>query len=654
MSNTKTVMSQAANTQGIPLDITDVFSTYLWAGNNGSQTITNGIDLLNEGGLVWFKNRTTGNLEHKLVDTERGLVGGGSGPANAYYLQSDTTNAQGDRAWAWSFLENGFSFNKDYTDINATGEDYASWTFRKAPKFFDVVTYTGTGSAQNISHNLGSVPGVVIVKDISGSGNSWTVYHRSAGNTGGLLLNDTNAFITSTTFFNDTTPTDTQFTVGTATNVNQSGRSFVAYLFAHNDGDGGFGPDGDQDIIKCGSYTGNGSYSGPSVDLGFEPQWVMIKRATGGNAPWMILDNMRGLVVGDGDKAIEANNSNQEGYGILALAPTATGFDLEVDSNAFNRNGETYIYIAIRRGPLAPPESATEVFDVSTRNASEPAYTSGFPVDFAFARAKNIANNWDTGSRLQQGKRMFTNLDNAEASNSNMMFDYQEGWSAGTGASTDYLSWMWKRAPNYFDVVAYSGNQTAGHNVSHNLGVAPEMMWVKDRTSSSGFNWQVYHSGIGATKFLRLNTTNAETTSSSRWNDTAPTSSVFSLGDSNRLNATGEDFIAYLFASLPGISKVGSYTGSNSVAVEVDCGFTSGARFVLIKRTDATGDWYIYDSVRGIVSNADDPYLLLNTTDAEAANTNNIEPLSSGFKLTVQGSNPISINGGNYIFYAIA
>ena len=83
------------------------------------------------------------------------------------------------------------------------------------------------------------------------------------------------------------------------------------------------------------------------------------------------------------------------------------------------------------------PESGTEVFAVSTRNASEPAYTSGFPVDFALARYKGIANNWDTGSRLQQGNRMFTNLTNAEASNSNMMFDYQDGWSAGTGASTN-------------------------------------------------------------------------------------------------------------------------------------------------------------------------------------------------------------------------
>ena len=85
--------------------------------------------------------------------------------------------------------------------------------------------------------------------------------------------------------------------------------------------------------------------------------------------------------------------------------------------------------------------------------------------------------------------------------------------------------------------------------------------------------------------------------------------------------ATGNatyDIIIYLFATLAGISKVGTYVGSSSGVVTVDCGFTSGARFVLIKRNDAVGDWYVYDSVRGINSSADDPYLLLNTTDAES------------------------------------
>jgi hypothetical protein len=251
-----------------------------------------------------------------------------------------------------------------------------------------------------------------------------------------------------------------------------------------------------------------------------------------------------------------------------------------------------------------------------------------------------------------------TNDTSAEQSATNALFDQMNGYYEGGSVVSDIFSWMWKRAPGFFDCVAYSGNGTAGRTVSHNLGVAPEMMWVKERSGNSGGrNWAVYHSALGGTKYLFLNTTAAVATASGAWNNTNPTSSVFSVGTANDTNKSNGTYIAYLFSSLAGVSKVGSYTGSNSVAVEVNCGFTSGARFVLIKRTDAvgtSGNWYVYDSVRGIVSAADDPYLLLNTADAEASNTNNIEPLSSGFKLTIQGNNPISVNGGSYVFYAIA
>jgi hypothetical protein len=110
--------------------------------------------------------------------------------------------------------------------------------------------------------------------------------------------------------------------------------------------------------------------------------------------------------------------------------------------------------------------------------------------------------------------------------------------------------------------------------------------------------------------------------------------------------------IAYLFATLPGISKVGSYTGTGN-AINVDCGFSAGARFILIKRTDSTGDWYVYDSARGIAS-GNDPYLLLNSSAAEVTNTDYIDPLSSGF--TVTSSAPVGMNasGGTYLFLAIA
>ena len=601
-----------------------------------------------EGGLVWTKQRSGGEW-HTLGDTERGTT---------QYIFTNATNANFARSdGITSFNSDGYSLS-NWVAHNESGANYASWTFRKAPKFFDVVTYTGNSTAgRSIAHNLGCEVGAIFVKRTDQS-NDWIVYHRantSQPETDYLSLNLTNATTDNSSRWNDTAPTTTEFTVGDNIGVNETAGTYVAYLFAHNDGDGEFGPDGDADIIKCGSYTGNGSLNGPEIDLGFEPQWLLVKRSSTG-ANWLIIDNMRGFVATDNnDSLLYPNLANAEASTNYYIQPTPTGFQPVNSASEVNASGSTYIYMAIRRGTKVP-ESGTEVFSVSTRNASEPAYTSGFPVDFALARAKDIANNWDTGSRLQQGNRIFTNLTNAEASNSNMMFDYQDGWSAGTGASTEYLSWMWKRAPGYFDVVAYTGNGVAGGTVSHNLGVAPEMMWVRKRSSAS--LWRVYHKGLnGGTNpeqyGINLNETAAEYDLDTLWNDTAPTASVFTLGIQGNVNGSGSPYIAYLFASLDGISKVGSYT-SNGSQLNIDCGFSSGARFVLIKRTSGTGGWFVWDSERGITA-SNDPYLQLQSTGAEGTDNDvDIEPYSSGFTVNYGNAGINNLTGETYIFYAIA
>ena len=117
-------------------------------------------------------------------------------------------------------------------------------------------------------------------------------------------------------------------------------------------------------------------------------------------------------------------------------------------------------------------------------------------------------------------------------------------------------------------------------------------------------------------------------------------------------NDSGINYVSYLFASLPGVSKVGSYTGTGA-DLNVDCGFTAGARFVLIKRTDSTGDWYVWDTARGIIS-GNDPYLLLNSSAAEVTNTDYIDPLASGFQITSTAPAAINASGGSFIFLAVA
>jgi hypothetical protein len=298
---------------------------------------------------------------------------------------------------------------------------------------------------------------------------------------------------------------------------------------------------------------------------------------------------------------------------------------------------------------MKTPESGTEVFAADTvASATTPNFYSGFPVDMyyrVYSRSDGVGHPI-LGSRLTGYGYLQPSLTTAEGSY-NPLWDEMLGLSPNDGA--DPLVYMFKRATGFFDVVAYTGTGSATTQ-SHNLGVEPELMIVK-RRSSSGSDWWVYNSPRGATKSLRF-TNDAEFTLLNIWNNTEPTSSVFTIGADSSVNGGGSTYIAYLFATLAGVSKVGSYTGTGA-DLNVDCGFSAGARFILIKRTDATGDWYYWDSVRGI-SAGNDPYLLLNSAAAEVTGTDYVDPLSSGFTVTSSAPAALNASGGTYIFLAIA
>ncbi len=625
--------------------IEDVFSTYLYTGNGSTQTITNGIDLAGKGGMVWLKSRGPSGYNHYLYDTNRGATN---------VLFSNLTNASGTQAnGLTAFNNNGFT-QGSFIGSNGTGENYASWTFRKAPKFFDVVTYTGTGSVQNIAHNLGSVPGCMIVKGTTqANAGNWNVYHRSIGSGNRLILNTTDASLSAATTWNNTDPTATQFTVGTSSQINNSGDQYVAYLFAHDAG--GFGLTGTDNVISCGITD-----SGGNAILGFEPQWILAKDPNNVDN-WKIIDTMRGWRNGSTDNYLFANTSGAEGTNGGLGHPTATGFTLD---------GGTHIYIAIRRGPMKVPTDATKVFSpvTYTGNGTAGTTTTGIVTDLLISRGRNHASYPLNAllDRLRGATRyLLTNSyggayfgDQAEATGTNTItsFANMSGVAVGTDAvgfcnidTIQYVNWALRRAPNFFDEVCYSGSGSAT-TVSHNLGVAPELIFVKSRSNAR--DWAVYQSGLGATKYLNLNNASVGGTSSTYWNDTSPTDSVFSVGTTLEVNSSGWTYVAYLFASCPGVSKVGSYTGTGTTQ-QINCGFTAGARFVLIKRTDSTGDWYVWDSARGIVA-GNDPYLLLNSNSAEVTSTDYIDTYSAGFEISSTAPAAINASGGTFIYLAIA
>jgi hypothetical protein len=662
-------LQQAAAGAGEAVYVDDVFSTYLYTGNGTTQTITNGIDLSGEGGLVWTKSRENtsgGATAHAWIDTERGKT---------KWLSSSFTSAEATNAnLITAFNSNGYTVGSGgpyWTNDN--GYDYASWTFRKQPGFFDVVTYTGDDTAgRTVSHNLGSVPGMIIVKRTDTTGN-WVVYHR--GQNGGtnpeqyrLLLNSTSAESAST-IWNNTAPTSTEFTVTNSATVNALGGTYVAYLFAHDAQD--FGTNSDESIIKCGSYTGNGSTTGPVVDLGFEPQWLLIKKAgTGTEGNWLIYDSMRGLVSSGNDFHLLANTSAAESNDDR-VDLTPTGFKITSTTWEVNSSGADYIYVAIRR-PHKPAEefAATDLFDVDgytgTAGTLDPAIQFPFDTDMFMLKRRNATGDMNVLSRLVEYPTtggnvalsgLVTSSTAAEAdtwtfrsSDAKNIAIGQDGADNLNVSGGTYIYYGFRRAPGFFDVVAYTGDGVAGRTVTHNLGVTPEMMIVKKRDSVR--DWPVYHSSMGGGGYALLNQTTSYPTNGVPWNSTDPTASVFSVGSNTITNGSGGTYIAYLFATVPGISKVGSYSGTGS-AVDVDCGFTSGARFVLIKRTDSAASWYLFDTARGIVA-GNDPMLNLNSDSAEFTGADYIDPLSSGFTVGTGGGSELNASGGTYIFLAIA
>jgi hypothetical protein len=215
-------------------------------------------------------------------------------------------------------------------------------------------------------------------------------------------------------------------------------------------------------------------------------------------------------------------------------------------------------------------------------------------------------------------------------------------------SSNPEIGEFFRRAPSVFDVVCYTGTGSAT-TFSHNLTVVPEMMIVKNRSSTA--NWMVYVQAVGNQDALYLNG-NFTPGTNTWWNNTTPTASVFTVGTTAATNASGSTFVAYLFATCAGVSKVGSYTGTGA-AQTINCGFTGGSRFVLIKRTDSTGAWYVWDSARGIIP-ANDPYLLINSVAAEVTGTDYVDTTSVGFDITSTAPAAINANGGTFIFLAIA
>jgi hypothetical protein len=322
----------------------------------------------------------------------------------------------------------------------------------------------------------------------------------------------------------------------------------------------------------------------------------------------------------------------------------------------------------------------TDYFETTTYAGGTTAITSlNFSPDWVWAKKRDGAESHGLFDSVRGvTKALNSDRTNAEDTRSGSLTSFDSnGWSMGgsdgiiSNSGSTYVAWAWRGSDSSassnsdgsitstvsanttagFSIVSYTGTATSGVTIGHGLGVKPNFIILKNREPDTA-SWPVYHSSLGATKFLSLNLTNASSTSSTRWNNTEPTTSVFTLGSSGDVvgDSSGETFIAYCFAEKKGYSKFGSYTGNgNADGTFVYTGFKPA--WVLHKRTDSTSEWFMFDNKR-LGYNPDNYRIMANLSDTEA-DPGGYDLLSNGFKLRFTSGNANG-SGNSYIFMAFA
>ena len=301
----------------------DYFNTHLYTANGANRNITEADTF--QADLVWLKRRNAA-VSHHLVDSVRGAT-------KAMY--SNTTGAEAtDSAGVTGFVTDGFSLGGQ-GGYNDTGT-FVSWTWKKQAGVFDIQTYTGNGSARTISHNLGAVPKMMIIKKRNTTA-PWSVGHASLGANQVLELDATDAVATDASYWNNTRPTSSVFSVGTDGNQNTDGHTYVIYLFGNKQG-----------VSKMGSYVGNASTNGTFVYTGFKPAFAIFKKSAG-TGSWAIQDNKRtpfnvhNNVITSNTNAAELTDDN--------IDLLSNGFKIRRQTGLLN-DAQNYIFMAFAEQPL--------------------------------------------------------------------------------------------------------------------------------------------------------------------------------------------------------------------------------------------------------------------------------------------------------------
>jgi hypothetical protein len=658
----------------IPPVPSENFNTVLYTGNSSTQSIT-GVGF--EPDWVWIKERGPAAENHNLTDSSRGTN---------KILNSNNTSAEiTSTTRITSFDSDGFTLGSN-NETNDSGSTYVAWCWKanggttssntdgtetstvqvNSKAGFSIIQWTSTTatSSTTVGHGLGTTPAMIIVKRTDAV-EDWYIWHKELGGGGSGALNkflrfNTNAQATATNLFNTVNSTVFNPTYTSAPNTN------IGYCFAEKAG-----------YSKFGTYTGNGSDNGPIINTGFEPAFVMTKQ-TNTVSNWVIVDNKRST-TNPRDKGLRPNSDATEASvsNNMVVDFLSNGFQLKQTGGA-NDNGGTFIYMAFASDPSPAPVLADSFnANLYTGNGTSQSVTGvGFSPNLVFLKMRNNPSSYI--SRVIDSVRGVTKEIYPESSlaenteTAGVLSLDADGFTLGTNAAynnngTNFVSWNWKANPiptintdgtvqsvvsanqaSGFSIVSFKTPATNNFTVGHGLSDAPKLMIIKGTSIVS--SWTVYSSEIGATNYLQLNTTNGSTASSLPFNDTAPTSSVFTLGSSTVWYGTNESYIAYCFSEVAGFSKFGSYTGNgSSTGPVVTTGFQPD--FIILKSSSySPTQWVLMDSVR---DNSVDfsAILFANASNAETDGITRAETSSTGFQITT-ASNSYNRNGETYIYMA--
>jgi hypothetical protein len=671
---------------------TSYFNTVTYTGNSSTNAIT-GVGFAPD--FVWIKPRSTTD-HHRLNDTIRGvnktlssnLQNSEYGPVNAYLDSFDSdgfTVSSSDLGWNnSSHTYVAWCWNAGGTTASNTDGSITSSIRANQDAGFSIVTWSGSTANGTVGHGLGTAPGLIIFKRRNAT-TSWPVYTSILGASQVIYLNETAAKAASGNSFGSspTDPTSTVFSVGDKGDTNYD--DMLAYCWAEKPG-----------VTKIGSYEGNGLASGLSVDVGFRPAMVIIKNADAVE-DWNIIDNRT-----PPNANLRPNSTSAEDSAVTCYL-TPTGFTVAA-GNRINFANETFIYIAFAENfsadatykalntanlPAPTVKDGSDNFQtvLYTGNGSYPRAVTGagFSPDWVWLKSRSDGYGHGTYDRVRGVGTSATSLriDTTGPEGSSEVAPYidmdsldSDGFTLGNTVSSaelfnlstkGYVAWCWK-ADNTsgssntdgsitstvsvnpsagFSIVTWTASGTNNDTVGHGLGVVPDFMILKSRDGAR--DWLAYTQKIdGSLDFLRLNTTAAKADSSAN----VPTSTTFSVYGTD-VNTSGEDIIAYCFAEVESYSKFGSYTGNGSDdGPFVYCGFRPA--FVMFKKSDNTGNWWMFDTARNEYNYVDK----MLAADATSSESNiyideRIDILSNGFKLRDLNTG-LNANTSTFIFMALA